>query len=81
MTVYAYRYRAYAASQGLSTDAVMERDREQYPGGVMAGYMSWIDEQWRAWLKETKRRGDFALSKQDHDDFDARLARIHGVTP
>ena len=39
------RYLAYCrATGGLSPDATLERDREQYPGGCMCGFILWIND-------------------------------------
>lgn len=36
------RYLQYCrANGGLSPDAMLERDREQYPGGCMCGFILW----------------------------------------
>jgi hypothetical protein len=38
------RYLQYCrATGGLSPDATLERDREQYPGGCMCGFILWHD--------------------------------------
>ncbi len=77
---YAYRFQAYAASQGISPDAVLERDSQEYPGGKMAGYITWLDEQWRTWHAQTNRRRGYILSPADHEDFDRFLGELGKVT-
>jgi hypothetical protein len=69
--IYAYRFRAYAASQGLTPEKALERDALEYPGGKMAGYINWTDQKWRAWLAQSNRTIRYVLSPADHEAFDA----------
>lgn len=67
------RYLAYCrATGGASPYATLARDRMQYPGGSMCGFILWISRQWRAWRAETGHAG--ALGPAEHAAFDAWLA-------
>lgn len=66
------RYLAYCAAHGLSPDGMMEHDRAKWPGGVMCGFILWMNEQWPAWKKAAGWRGSL-LSEKDHASFDAWL--------
>jgi len=51
MNTYTDRYTAYARAHGYTPDEMMERDAEQWPGGIMTGFILWIDEKKRAFQK------------------------------
>ena len=46
------RFEAYAAAQGRTPKGQLEYDREVWPGGCMCGFICWIAEQIRAYVKE-----------------------------
>mgnify|MGYP001583008765 CR=1 FL=1 len=76
------RFVAYAKSQGCADpDAVLDLDRERYPGGCMTGFTLRIPEQWAAWRKLKGYRGDRIMSDQDHAEFDVWLAENDGEKP
>lgn len=41
---YQPRFFSYAKSQGLTPDQTLERDQRLYPGGVMCGFILWMNE-------------------------------------
>lgn len=46
-------YIQYARAHGVSDPATMlVRDRDCYPGGVMAGFSTWIQGKWVEWRQE-----------------------------
>jgi hypothetical protein len=69
------RYLAYMRAHGFTDpDAMLEADRERWPGGVMCGFTLWIREQWNAWEatlspQERKRTHDLR-DERDHVAFD-----------
>jgi hypothetical protein len=63
------RYVAYAAVHGKEPNAMMEHDRERYPGGCMTGFITWIPQQWLEWAKSVGRRDLAMLSDAEHDAF------------
>lgn len=66
------RYAAYCAlNGGLSPEITMRRDQEKYPGGVMAGFILWVNEMWREW-EETFGKVE-VKGQEHHDHFDAWL--------
>ena len=65
------RYVAFAAEHGRTPEEQTEADRREYPGGVMAGFICWINERWAEW---SKLRGREARTAYDHEDFDRWLA-------
>jgi hypothetical protein len=46
------RYVLYASVHGLSPEAMLERDKEAYPGGVMTGFMLWMGRRKAEFEKE-----------------------------
>lgn len=69
------RYEAYAKARGAaSADEMRERDRVEWPGGPMAGFMIWIADQWHVWEYENGAGSHSApRSIADHDNFDRWL--------
>lgn len=68
------RYVAYCIAHGAqSKDEMLARDRERWPGGVMAGFILWIKDMWDQWGME---RGSHPSIKteQHHVEFDVWLA-------
>jgi len=45
------RYVAYAKAHGKTPDAMMEHDRDAWPGGCMCGFILWMSEQEMAFWK------------------------------
>lgn len=70
------RFLAYCIAQGATSPREMlERDRARYPVDAQLGFDAWLDEQTRAWERETGRRVDsYHGSPQEHREFDAWLA-------
>lgn len=40
------RYVEYARANGMTPEAMLEHDREAWPGGQMCGFILWIGEKW-----------------------------------
>lgn len=70
--VYQSRYVAYARAHDMAPEAMDAHDNERFPGGCMAGYITWINDRWREWEALTGRRQPY--TDADHDSFDAWLA-------
>lgn len=68
------RYRAYARAHA-EPDAVamVRKDRRRWPGGVMAGFILWIDARWREWDAAHRHPRDHVRSDQEHRAFTAWL--------
>lgn len=73
------RYVAYAKANGRSPAAMLENDRQEYPGGCMAGFICWISGQWSAWRRLRGLPRDHILTDGDHSDFDAWLVGLKNV--
>lgn len=41
-------YTAYAAAHHRTPDEMLAHDRQQWPGGPMAGFTTWVAQQWEA---------------------------------
>lgn len=72
--MYQPRYLAYCASQGRSPEAQLAHDRQEFPGGVMCGYILWIGAQWAAWDRLVGWPKGAPHSEPEHQQFDAWLA-------
>jgi len=71
-----------AHGHGADTEAMLDADRETWPGGKMAGFITWMSRRWGQWRELKRYRDDHALEEQDHRDFGAWLkewARIEGA--
>jgi hypothetical protein len=69
------RYLAYCVAQGAcSVEEMKVRDLASYPGGMMTGYVCWLDAQWTEWRAERGVSPLASLSRDDHREFDAWLA-------
>ncbi len=66
------RYLAYCKAHFKTPDEMMTRDHVDYPGGLMTGFILWVNAQWNAWATITKADLNF-LSERDHKDFSAWL--------
>lgn len=66
------RYVAYAKAHDSDPETILEADHERWPGGVMTGYIIWIQEKWNEWLK-VKGSRDLILTTQHHEEFDRWL--------
>ncbi len=67
------RYVAYAASNGLTPEAQMEHDTEEFPGGKMAGFILWMSRKWQEWRKANGRKWWDPTSDEDQAAFDASI--------
>jgi len=45
------RYVAYAKAHGRSPQAMLEHDDIQWPGGIMCGFILWVHEMKKKFLK------------------------------
>jgi hypothetical protein len=71
------RYAAYAARHGLEPEAMLEADRQRFPGGCMAGFFSFIGEGMRQFRRINQLNpaafcGD-SLTEIGHTQFTAFL--------
>ena len=46
------RFENYARVHGRTPEAQLAHDKEEWPGGCMAGYMLWMAEKGREWKKK-----------------------------
>lgn len=71
------RYVCYARCHGKTPEEMLTHDRGLYPGGVMLGFMRWIQRMWTEWGKTPEHGGKFPdasrVSDAAHRDFDAWL--------
>lgn len=75
---YQARYRAYAQAHGRSPEELLAHDTTQYPGGKMAGYITWINQQWAEWDRLHARNcgghaREWIRSDAEHIEFDTWL--------
>lgn len=69
------RYLAYAKANGEpSPEAMKASDRKRYPGGLMCGFMLWMDICWSEWRSIKGYDRNRPLGVADHVEFDAWLA-------
>lgn len=72
--MYTDRYKAYAASRGLSADDMQAQDRFLNNGACAMNFMLWAQAKLKQYRKETGFT-KFA-TEQDHKDYDAWLMRF-----
>lgn len=70
---YQSRYVAYATAHDVQPVEMIARDRVEWPGGAMAGYILWIQEQLSTWRTDNDRTPRSSLSSADDIAFDAWL--------
>lgn len=71
---YNERYLAYCRYHKKTPDEMMSFDRKRWPGGVMCGYVLWINEQSRK-FKEIKPGAFVFDGLTDHKGFDDFLIK------
>ena len=78
------RYAAYCAAHGASSpEEMQQRDRREWPGGHMTGFILWMKGQWAAWGKAAPGRGfrgvkRDVMAEEHRRDFDRFLwEQIH----
>lgn len=67
------RYVAYCTAHGSDPDAMLEADRERWPGGIMTGFVLWMSARWQAWRRLNSRGRFDAISAEDQKAFDVWL--------
>lgn len=67
------RFVKYSKTNGLSPDDMLTADRAKYPGGLMNGYINWINGKWAEWVKLTGAHPTIR-SEAERVAFDAWLA-------
>lgn len=73
-------YVAYCKAHGAkSPDEMRARDRERFPGGPMAGYLIWNQQQWREWTREKGWDRDAPLGAVERAEFGDWLAAKYGA--
>ena len=65
------RYVAYANAHGKTARTMLPFDRKRWPGGVMCGYIIWINGKWNEFAKAIGVERYWAGLQQDR--FDAWL--------
>ena len=55
------RYVIWAKKHGLTPEAMIEKDQQDWPGGCMTGYSLWIDEQVKAICESYGIKGGYDL--------------------
>ena len=73
------RFELYAEMHNRTPDAMLAFDAERYPGGRMAGYITWIDERWRDYARAKGLSRD--LASLDQAAFDAWLRETESSKP
>lgn len=73
MSEYQNRYIAYCNVPGITPEATLKRDRALYPGGLMCGYICWIQDQLLTWKLSVNKPSNEPMSPNNHDDFDRWL--------
>lgn len=76
MAVINPRYLAYCKANGFENDpnGMLEHDKEQWPGGHMAGFMLWIRHRLSDYYVEHPDVPKALVLDVDHERFDAWLA-------
>jgi hypothetical protein len=73
------RYVLYARAHGRTPEEMLAHDDEAFPGGIMAGFIIWINQQWNAFV-EFKKCSRHWVRWYDRE-FDPWLtARAEGLT-
>ena len=72
------RYLRYCEAHGKDPESMLVHDDERWPGGVMTGYILWIQSKWSEWHHMHNHFSDWPVSEQEHKDFDAWLREIGG---
>ena len=62
------RFVAYSRLNGNTPEIQIEKDKMEYPGGCMAGFIIWIDQKLREY-KSICPRAFIGLHLSDHDGF------------
>ena len=73
--VHTVRYQAYAAAHGRQPLDMLSHDRRRFPGGRMAGFLVWLDAQWREFGVDVGAR---SITDGEHAAFDAWLTERGG---
>lgn len=74
-----FRYVCYAHAYGCSPEQMLAQDAVVWPGGKMAGFILWMNEQWQEWRKARGKTVNLILDNSDHADFDAWLGARVGL--
>lgn len=73
------RYVWYAEAHGLTPDEMLRYDRDRFPGGVMAGFLSWIGSRHREFLRAEGLRHDGIYDQARWDAWLERAAEERHV--
>lgn len=68
------RYVHYARVHGHAPEAMLEVDRERWPGGLMCGFTLWIQARWREWDRLVGWPSGEPHSSEQGKQFDLWLA-------
>jgi hypothetical protein len=71
------RYVAYAKTNGNEPEQQLEKDRSQYPGGCMTGFMEYIQKELREFVKVMDAPWilEIGMSEKEHEAFTEFLFR------
>jgi hypothetical protein len=67
MTEWNPRYVLYAEAHGFDPEAMLEHDKQVWPGGCMVGFSFWIQEAWRQFP-------GYPWERENFDEFLKRFA-------
>ena len=79
------RFAAYARAHGRTPEEQSAHDRQRFPGGSMAGFLTWNSARWEDWWRAEQeagraprnvRRDDAIIGAKEHDAYDRFLAAL-----
>lgn len=75
------RYQAYAKANGRTPTAQRTHDQRAFPGGRMAGFIVWIQAQWRTFFAADGLKRPAHITPDMHARFDAWLLASAPAAP
>jgi hypothetical protein len=67
------RFVAYAAASGIGPQEALDRDRVQFPGGCMTGFVLLMSGRWQEWDRNHGHSRDHVRNQAEYAAFDAWL--------
>lgn len=77
VTTWNPRYVAYAAAHNKTPEAMIEHDKEAWPGGKMTGYILWSNAHWSRWFVECKGRKRAEPASSSYPDYISERDQKH----